>query len=116
VDNFVGPGCGSAGHSPVVVAAFSGCTERFEPFVGLNYDSSSLDIFAIYPTRESWNEQSDRHAEGGQVGYSLRRKQDDVVLYPVRDEVRRNDADADPHSDLLPVGQVEAGNILPVLA
>jgi len=35
------------------------CMNRFEAFVGTDYDSSSLDIFAIYPSTESWA-QNDR--------------------------------------------------------
>jgi hypothetical protein len=40
--------------------AHEGCLERFEAFVGRDYDSSSLDIATLYPTRESWNAQNDR--------------------------------------------------------
>ena len=40
--------------------AFDSCLERFESFVGRDYESSSLDIFAMYPTRNSWNQHSDR--------------------------------------------------------
>lgn len=39
--------------------AFDRCMEQFEPFVGLEYESSSLDIFTLYPSPESW-QQSDR--------------------------------------------------------
>lgn len=39
--------------------AFTSCKERFEPFVGKPYDTSSLDIFPLTPTSESWA-QSDR--------------------------------------------------------
>lgn len=39
--------------------AIETCKERFEPFVGMDYDSSSLDIFTMYPTPESWA-QNDR--------------------------------------------------------
>ena len=35
------------------------CLQRFESFVGRDYDSSSLDILTMYPTSESWK-QSDR--------------------------------------------------------
>jgi hypothetical protein len=35
------------------------CLERFESFVGMDYDSSSLDILTMYPTIESWK-QNDR--------------------------------------------------------
>ena len=37
----------------------SSCIEHFERFVGRDYDSSSLDVITMYPTRESW-QQSDR--------------------------------------------------------
>lgn len=39
--------------------ANASCVERFEAFVGRDYDSSSLDILTMYPTIESWR-QSDR--------------------------------------------------------
>lgn len=34
--------------------AHNACLARFEAFVGRDYESSSLDIFALYPTAESW--------------------------------------------------------------
>lgn len=37
-----------------------GCLTRFEAFVGATFDESTLDISAIFPTRESWNELGDR--------------------------------------------------------
>lgn len=40
--------------------AFEACLDKFESFVGKDYESSSLDIFPIYPTRDSWNELNDR--------------------------------------------------------
>lgn len=40
--------------------AFDSCRERFESFVGRDYESSSLDILTLYPTRDSWNRQNDR--------------------------------------------------------
>lgn len=40
--------------------AHDGCLERFEPFVGRDYESSSLDIATLYPTSESWHGQNDR--------------------------------------------------------
>jgi len=40
--------------------AHEGCLERFESFVGRDYDSSSLDIATLYPSRESWSAQNDR--------------------------------------------------------
>jgi hypothetical protein len=40
--------------------AMTSCLEHFEAFVGREYQASSLDITAMYPTRESWSRQSDR--------------------------------------------------------
>ncbi len=34
--------------------AYGGCMAQFEPFVGRDYESSSLEIFPIYPTADSW--------------------------------------------------------------
>jgi hypothetical protein len=34
--------------------AHEACLERFQAFVGRDYESSSLDIASLYPTRESW--------------------------------------------------------------
>jgi len=39
--------------------AYDACLERFLPFVGRDYESSSLDIMTLYPTIESWR-QKDR--------------------------------------------------------
>jgi hypothetical protein len=36
------------------------CLERFTAFVGRDYESSSLDIAALYPTHDSWHGQNDR--------------------------------------------------------
>jgi hypothetical protein len=40
--------------------AHDGCVQRFEAFVGKDYESSSLDIATLYPSRESWQRQNDR--------------------------------------------------------
>lgn len=40
--------------------ATDACIERFEAFVGLDYPSSQLDVFPMYPTVESWNQRDDR--------------------------------------------------------
>jgi hypothetical protein len=40
--------------------AFDECIQRFEPFVGRDYPSSSLDITLMYPTQQTWNELKDR--------------------------------------------------------
>lgn len=42
------------------VLAFDSCLERFESFVGNEYESSDLDILTLYPSRDSWNLQNDR--------------------------------------------------------
>ena len=39
--------------------AYEKCMDRFEGFVGLDYESSVLDIFALYPSTDSWA-QNDR--------------------------------------------------------
>lgn len=39
--------------------ATESCVQRFETFVGLDYPSSSLDVFAMYPSVRSWK-QKDR--------------------------------------------------------
>jgi hypothetical protein len=36
--------------------AHEGCLQRFEGFVGKDYESSSLDIATLYPSAESWRE------------------------------------------------------------
>ncbi len=40
--------------------AFEACLDRFESFVGLAYDASTLDIAALYPSTDSWRLQDDR--------------------------------------------------------
>jgi len=39
--------------------AYDSCLERFNGFVGLDYESSVLEIVTLYPTTESW-QQNDR--------------------------------------------------------
>lgn len=34
--------------------AYESCVDRFEPFVGLDYESSVLEVLTLYPTAESW--------------------------------------------------------------
>jgi hypothetical protein len=48
------------GDAAMETIAFEACLEKFESFVGKDYESSQLDIFPIYPTRQSWNELNDR--------------------------------------------------------
>ncbi len=38
----------------------AGCLAEFENFVGLSFDESELDISAIFPTRETWDDLDDR--------------------------------------------------------
>lgn len=39
--------------------AFSACTDRFEGYIGMDYESSSLDITSMFPSEQSW-QQDDR--------------------------------------------------------
>lgn len=39
--------------------AYDSCLQRFDAFVGKDYQSSSLEIFTMYPSTESWK-QDDR--------------------------------------------------------
>lgn len=39
--------------------AYDRCVDRFDAFVGLDYESSVLEIVTLYPTTESWK-QNDR--------------------------------------------------------
>jgi hypothetical protein len=48
------------GDEAMEALAFETCLKKFEAFVGKDYESSQLDIFPIYPTRQSWNELDDR--------------------------------------------------------
>ncbi len=36
------------------------CVKRFKSFVGRSYEESIIDVFAIYPTQESWSQLNDR--------------------------------------------------------
>jgi hypothetical protein len=36
--------------------AFESCLERFEAYVGTDYETSSLDISTMFPSRQSWRE------------------------------------------------------------
>ncbi|UTW44725.1 septum formation family protein [bacterium SCSIO 12696] len=40
--------------------ANDGCLEKFEAFVGKNYNDSLLELYYLYPTRESWVRMNDR--------------------------------------------------------
>ncbi len=48
------------GDREVADAAFARCLERFSAFVGRDYETSSLAVLPIYPTRESWTRDDDR--------------------------------------------------------
>jgi hypothetical protein len=37
-----------------------GCYDRFIEFVGLEYEESSFEFGAVYPTKDSWDELDDR--------------------------------------------------------
>ena len=43
----------------MIELAYDSCRERFDSFVGTDYDSSVLEITTLYPTNESW-QQDDR--------------------------------------------------------
>ncbi len=40
--------------------AYSGCIDRFEPFVGRDYPSSALEVYPLFPTSQSWSRLNDR--------------------------------------------------------
>ena len=40
-----------------------GCLARFEAFVGIEYELSTLHIDTIYPLEESWKEKDDRQVQ-----------------------------------------------------
>ena len=44
------------GDDAVTEQSDAGCLEQFQPFVGLAYDSSTLDFYSYRPTAESWAE------------------------------------------------------------
>lgn len=48
------------GDEQMAEAAFGQCLERFAGFVGADYETSTLDITAMYPSIQSWNTQNDR--------------------------------------------------------
>ena len=48
------------GEEAIAEMAFDECLARFEPFVGRDYETSALDIYALYPTRQSWSGHNDR--------------------------------------------------------
>ena len=40
--------------------AHDACLARFEAFVGKDYESSTLDVASLFPSKDSWNQQNDR--------------------------------------------------------
>jgi hypothetical protein len=48
------------GDEQMAGAAFEQCLERFASFVGTDYEVSTLDITALYPSSQSWSLQNDR--------------------------------------------------------
>ena len=48
------------GDDQIAVSAFEQCLVRFASFVGTAYESSTLDIAALYPSGQSWSIQADR--------------------------------------------------------
>lgn len=48
------------GADQMSVMAFDACRQRFESFVGMDYDTSSLDILTLHPSSDSWRMQNDR--------------------------------------------------------
>lgn len=48
------------GDEQIAEDAFGACHDRFEEFVGLEYESSTLEIAALYPSIESWAMHNDR--------------------------------------------------------
>ena len=48
------------GADQMSVMAFDACKQRFQHFVGKEYDSSTLDIMTLHPSSESWRVQNDR--------------------------------------------------------
>ena len=45
-----------SGDEAVYEEAFQGCYDQFETFIGLDYESSVLEIYPIYPSAGSWAE------------------------------------------------------------
>lgn len=40
--------------------AYEKCMQHFASFVGTDYESSSLEVFTMFPSAASWNQQHDR--------------------------------------------------------
>lgn len=48
------------GTDAIEQAWVEGCLAQFEPFVGVGFDESRLDISAVFPTEASWEQLDDR--------------------------------------------------------
>ncbi|MGR2751403.1 septum formation family protein [Agromyces arachidis] len=48
------------GDDAVNSAAETGCLDAFQPFVGMAFEESQLDISWYVPTQDSWNQMNDR--------------------------------------------------------
>jgi hypothetical protein len=48
------------GEDPIQTEADTRCAAEFDAFVGLAYDSSTLDFYAYRPSEESWTQLDDR--------------------------------------------------------
>jgi hypothetical protein len=59
-DSFTLPEGDFPGDEDVATAADTGCTDRFEGFVGVPYEDSVLEIYFFSPTRRSWSLSNDR--------------------------------------------------------
>lgn len=67
------------GEQAVQDAAIAGCYDAFEPFVGEAYETSTLGMYWLYPTPDTWDEYDDREIlclvtdyEGGKLSGSMR--------------------------------------------
>jgi hypothetical protein len=48
------------GDDAILAQAEEFCLAEFEPFVGIAYDASALDIWPMFPAQEGWEIQDDR--------------------------------------------------------
>ena len=67
------------GQEQVSALAGEACLERFQAFVGREYEASVLDFYSIFPTSESFAERDDRevicavhHVDGRKLIGSMR--------------------------------------------
>lgn len=64
------PGTTFPGDAAVVTAAETGCYDRFEGFVGHDYETSALDFYFLHPLEASWTELDDREVVCAIVSYA----------------------------------------------